>query len=558
VIPVLALLVAAVTGLAGKPANPAGASGAGAGQPPAASSSTRGSAPDAEGEGGRSGGRKHHRRPRDLSRCTRKHRHRSGKRARRCGKRGHSAPATGIHKIKHVVIIMQENHSFDNYFGTYPGANGIPGLAGHPGRVPCIPDPNAGHCDTPYHDPQLTPDGGPHYQQNAIDDIDHGKMDGFIASVESVGTGLDTDRLGCTANLQPPNCVDVMGYHDQRELPNYWAYAKNFVLQDRMFEPADAWSLVSHLYMLSGWSAYCADAYRASTCVGNNTFPELPPGESPTEQQLTGAAVGLLTPANPAAPPNYAWTDVTYLLHKLGVSWRYYIEQGTEPDCESGAASCTPVPQVVTTPSIWNPLPAFTDVRQTNQLGNVVDSNHLFSDAGAGKLPAVSWVIPSGDSSEHAPATLAAGQQHVTNVINAIMRGPDWASTAIFLAWDDWGGFYDHVPPPTVDGQGYGLRVPALVISAYAKRGYIDHQTLSFDAYLKFIEDDFLGGKRLNPKTDGRPDPRPDVRESARILGDLRKDFDFSQTPRRPLMLSPNPNHVPIHPPAPSLIQGLF
>ena len=138
------------------------------------------------------------------------------------------------------------------------------------------------------------------------------------------------------------------------------------------------------------------------------------------------------------------------------------------------------------------------------------------------------------------------------------MRGPDWASTAIFLAWDDWGGFYDHVPPPTVDGQGYGLRVPALVISAYAKRGYIDHQTLSFDAYLKFIEDDFLGSQRLNPKTDGRPDPRPDVRESARILGDLRKDFDFSQTPRRPLMLSPNPNHVPIHPPAPSLIQGLF
>ena len=89
------------------------------------------------------------------------------------------------------------------------------------------------------------------------------------------------------------------------------------------------------------------------------------------------------------------------------------------------------------------------------------------------------------------------------------MRSPDWDSTAIFLAWDDWGGFYDHVVPPTVDHNGYGLRVPALVISPYARRGFVDHQTLSFDAYVKFIEDDFLGGQRLDPKTDGRPDPRP-------------------------------------------------
>jgi phospholipase C len=122
------------------------------------------------------------------------------------------------------------------------------------------------------------------------------------------------------------------------------------------------------------------------------------------------------------------------------------------------------------------------------------------------------------------------------------MRGPDWSSTAIFLAWDDWGGFYDHVVPPHVDANGYGLRVPGLVISAYARRGFVDHQTLSFDAYLKFIEDDFLGGQRIDPKTDGRPDPRPDVREDAPILGDLRKDFDFTKPPRRPLLL-------PLHPP---------
>ena len=121
------------------------------------------------------------------------------------------------------------------------------------------------------------------------------------------------------------------------------------------------------------------------------------------------------------------------------------------------------------------------------------------------------------------------------------MRSPEWDSTAIFLAWDDWGGFYDHVVPPTVDRNGYGLRVPGLVISPYAKRGYIDHQRLSFDAYAKFIEDDFLNSQRLDPKTDGRPDPRPDVRENKGILGNLAYDFNFTQRPHRPVLLPPHP-----------------
>jgi phosphoesterase family protein len=129
----------------------------------------------------------------------------------------------------------------------------------------------------------------------------------------------------------------------------------------------------------------------------------------------------------------------------------------------------------------------------------------------------------------------------VTRIINAIMRSPDWKSCAIFLTWDDWGGFYDHVKPPRVDGQGYGFRVPGLVISPYAKAGYIDHQILSSDAYLKFIEDDFLGRARLNPATDGRPDPRSVVRENVSILGNLFNDFDFTQIPRPPMMLKPCP-----------------
>jgi phospholipase C len=225
------------------------------------------------------------------------------------------------------------------------------------------------------------------------------------------------------------------------------------------------------------------------------------------------------------------------------VSWGYYVVAGTEPDCRNDAAiSCAPIKQAADTPGIWNPLPYFDTVRQDGELKNIQSVDNFYKSAGDGSLPAVSWVVPSGPVSEHPPGTLSAGQAYVTSLVNAVMNGPDWNSTAIFLAWDDWGGFYDHVTPPTVDTNGYGLRVPGLVISAYAKQGFIDHQTLSFDAYSKFIEDDFLGGARLDPITDGRPDPRPDVRENAPQLGDLTNDFDFTQSPRPPTPL-------PVHPP---------
>jgi phospholipase C len=131
--------------------------------------------------------------------------------------------------------------------------------------------------------------------------------------------------------------------------------------------------------------------------------------------------------------------------------------------------------------------------------------------------------------------------RHVTRVINAAMRGPDWSSTAIFLTWDDWGGFYDHVPPPRVDRNGYGIRVPGLLISPWAKAGTIDHQVLSFDAYLKLIEDLFLDGQRLDPRTMSRPDSRPTVREEVPILGNLLREFDFTQDPLPPLILDPTP-----------------
>jgi phospholipase C len=240
--------------------------------------------------------------------------------------------------------------------------------------------------------------------------------------------------------------------------------------------------------------------------------------------------------------PIYAWTDLTYLLYKHKVSWRYYISTGNQPDCaNSEALARANVKQDALTPGIWNPLPYFDTVRNDHQLQNIQSVGQFYAAAQQGRLPQVSWIVPSQTVSEHPPGRVSAGQSYVTGVVNAVMKSPDWDSTAIFLAWDDWGGFYDHVVPPTVDLNGYGLRVPALVISPYAKRGYIDHQTLSFDAYVKFIEDDFLGARRLNPTTDGRPDPRPDVRENVSILGDLRRDFDFNQPPQPPLLL-------PVHP----------
>jgi phospholipase C len=374
--------------------------------------------------------------------------------------------SSGIQNIQHVIIIMQENRSFDEYFGTYPGADGIPNGV-------CVPDPRDGRCVAPYHDTNDRNSGALHLNASAIADYDNGAMDGFLQVYRS---------------LHPNGPPQVMGYHTRDEIPNYWDYADNFVLQDHMFSPQLGPSLPSHNYLVSGWSAQCTDPADPFTCTSNLDNPHIADDQTPL----------------------YGWTDLTYLLYQYSVSWKYYFHTGVM--------------------GIWNPLPHFTTVQQDGQLGNIVNANQFFRDAANGTLPAVSWIAPNQDVSEHPIALVSDGQAWVTSLIDAAMAGPDWSSTAIFLAWDDWGGFYDHEPPPNVDGQGYGFRVPALVISPWAKQGYIDHQILSFDAYLKFIEDDFINSQRLDPATDGRPDPRPSVRETAPILGDLVNDFDFSST----------------------------
>ena len=442
------------------------------------------------------------------------------------GPTGRYVVPAGIHKIKHVIIVMQENRSFDSYFGTYPGATGIPMHDGEP--AVCVPNP-AGGCTRPYHDTADVNGGGPHAESNAVADVNHGLMNGFIRQRDvAQATCRIPDDPACIPAGQP----DVMGYHTAGEIPNYWTYARDFVLDDRMFEPVKSWSLPDHLYIVSAWSAKCRTRSPMS-CVNDIVGPY---GVS----QFNQAVHEELTEGKTTI--DLAWTDITWLLYARHVSWAYYIQAGIQPDCDNDAAeTCSPVQQSATTPGIWNPLPLFGDVQQDHQLHNVQPLSSYFRAARAGTLPSVSWITPSGDDSEHPPASVHQGQAYVTAVINAAMESPDWDSTAIFLSWDDWGGFYDNVVPPAVDQDGYGLRVPGIVISPYARQGFIDSQTLSSDAYLKFIEDDFLGGDRLNPQTDGRPDPRPDVREDLAILGNLDEDFDFNQAPRPPVLLPTNP-----------------
>jgi phospholipase C len=425
--------------------------------------------------------------------------------------------------IEHVIIIVQENRSFDHYFGTFPGADGIPMRAdGTP--KPCVPDPVLGHCVHLYHSTSQYGQGGPHDHPASIMDVNGGKMDGFVrsATLHKGGCAMPEMRftLPCQAYLGPAQQPDVMSYHTAAEIPNYWTYAKRYSLQDRMFAPADSWTLPSHLFLFSAWSAFCPDPADAMSCRSNLAFNR-------------GKTIWRYN-----HDPIYAWTDITYLLNKAGVSWNVFQGKGTclERPCPGKRGRFGP-----TMPS-KNPLPGFVDVAKPGYLDHFQTHERFMRLAEAGELPSVSWIVPGNQASEHpgSGTPISNGQTYVTELVNSVMRGPEWRSSAIFLTWDDWGGFYDHVEPPVVDENGYGLRVPGLVISPWVKRG-VDHHTYSFDAYLKLIEDLFLDGQRLDPATDGRPDPRPTVRENLPILSDLRNAFDFTQTPLPKTILDPTP-----------------
>jgi phospholipase C len=437
-------------------------------------------------------------------------------------------PADGIMNLDHLIFIVQENRSFDHYFGTFPGADGIPRRPNGTFE-PCVPDPN-GPCRRPYHDRNLIDGGGPHGQDAAITDVNGGMMNGFLRALEDNGnTCVERPTIPpCPrAHPGPGGTPDAMGFHTAKEIPNYWKYAETYLLHDRMFGPVDSSTLPSHLALVSGWSATCSDLNDPMSCESDIDTP----GRNAADDG------GRQWEPPDGAPRPYLWADVTWLLYKAGVSWGYFVGPGTCvappcPELEDSISKTVPA---------QNPLPGFRTVEHTGQLDNVRPNTEFFEAAARGNLPAVSWVMPTQGQGEHPPDDIGDGEAWVTELVNAVMQGPreQWLHTAIFITWDDWGGFYDHVRPPNVDENGYGLRVPSLLISPWARPGYIDSQTLSFDAYLKLIEDRFLHRARLDPDQDGWPDSRPTVRERVRILGDLARNFDFSQTPIEPLILDP-------------------
>jgi phospholipase C len=437
-------------------------------------------------------------------------------------------PAAGMDNIDHFVFIVQENRSFDHYFGTFPGANGLPTTPDGSFDA-CNPDPVAGGvCREPYHDKGLYDTGGPHTTAASEIAVNGGAMNGFVTALRTLGGAsceVETPPKSCRlSETGPDGTPDVMGYHTDAEIPNYWAYAKRYQLQDRMFAPSDSWTLPSHLYLVSAWSARCTDPSDVTTCSSELQHPD------DWAKQPAGSI------------PPYAWADITWLLGKQGIEWAYYVGNDS---CLK--APCPPGRSIDQTNPRFNPLPGFRTVQESGQSDSVTTHDDYFEAAAAGELPSVSWVMPSAGGSEHPDSkfgNIATGQAWVTRAVNAVMEGPpeQWMHTAIFITWDDWGGFYDHVEPITIDPYGYGIRVPGIVISPWVDRDLnIDPQTLSFDAYLKLIEDRFLDGQRLDGKNMGWPDPRPTVREDVKELGDLSTSFDFAQEPIPPMILEPFP-----------------
>lgn len=375
-----------------------------------------------------------------------------------------SNSAAGTIPIKHIVIIVEENHTFDNYFGTYPGANGLNGSVTPPSSAGVPP------AVAPFHIPGVTVEHDLcHTWECAHRAYDNGKMDGFVAAARG-------------SNL-------TMGYFDYHQIPYYWDYASQFVLLDNFYSSVMASSLPNHLYLVAGQSGGLTHGSSGgrlnftSSTVYNNTF---------------------------------LFKSVVDELNAKGVSWKYY----------AGGYQFL---------NNWNPMPAFESVqRNQSMIKNLAGPESFATDVKASKLPDVAWIMPPTDTqSEHPPYNITLGEHLVVSAINSVMGSNYWNSTAIFVTFDDYGGWYDHVPPPQVDGLGYGFRVPCLVISPYARQGMIDHVQSDFTSLLKFVET----VHSLQPLAS---------RDSA--ASNMMEAFDFAQAPRASLVLPGVylPEHYPL------------
>jgi len=381
-------------------------------------------------------------------------------------------PATGINLIQHVIFIIKENRSFDSYFGTFPGANGATtGQISNGKTLPLL------------HEPDSTPRDIGHDWISSHLAINNGAMNQFdLISGNGENGNINGDYLSYTQ-------------FQQSDIPNYFAYATNFVLADNMFSSLSGPSFPNHLYTVSAQSAGAIS--NPSTGLG-------PAWGCDSPSNFTVQVLG----SNGQITNQFPCFDVTTLADNLqaaGVSWAYY-----------GPAEGNPG-------YVWVALDAINHIRNTSiWTTNVHPDTQFIADAKAGKLPAVSWLV-TGPDSEHPPDSTCTGENWTVDVINAIMGSPQWSNTAIFLTWDDFGGFYDHVPPPTDDTFGLGIRVPFLIISPYAKSGYVSHTQYELSSILKFIEEDF----GLPPLTN---------RDA--IANDTTDSFDFTQKARQPVILN--------------------
>jgi phospholipase C len=364
--------------------------------------------------------------------------------------------------IDRVVVLMQENHSFDNYFGTYRGADGPP-------KGTCMPwnpeDPKLG-CVRPFWIAGRQVVDLDHRVQTHEEQFRGGRMDGFVHVFADRG----------------PHARTAMGFYDDRDLPYYWNIADEYVLFDRFFTSAAGGSVRNHLYWVAG-----------------------APGRTDDRERI----------------PEHGWGDLPTIFDRLqakGVSWKFYIQNYDPRNNYRNPKTGDRGAQF-----IWAPVLAYDRFLDDPKLASrIVDLNEYFDDLARGTLPAVSYIVPSG-ASEHPPGSIQAGQRFVRTLINALMASNEWQRSAFLWTYDDWGGWYDHVPPPRVDRYGYGFRVPALLVSPYARRGHVDSTVLDFTSILKFIE--FNWGLAPLAARDAK-------------ANNFLTAFDFRKPPRPPRFLS--------------------
>ena len=377
-------------------------------------------------------------------------------------------PHPTVTPIEHFVFLMQENHTFDNYFGTRPGVDGIPAGTCMP-VVRGQPEP----CVAPFHIGNRGSMDLDHTAQAFATQYNGGKMDGFVEGVSTQG------KDGSLA----------MAYYDDRDLPYYWNIADEYVLFDRFFSSSNSGSVRNHMFRVTGGPG------------ATGRTESIPPG---------------------------GWGDIPTIFDRLeaaGISWKFYVENYDPAITFRTRASAQDIDRGAQV--IWVPLLAYARYIDNPRLfGKIVDLDQYYEDAASGTLPAVSYIAPAGDS-EHPPGNIRAGQTLVRSLLTQLMRSQLWDTSAFLWSYDDWGGWYDHVAPPQIDPYGYGFRVPALLVSAYARRGHVDSTTLDFTSALKFIEHNWT---------------LPPLAERDRNANTFLGAFDFTAPPRQPVLLGTERN----------------